>query len=85
MFKSYIQNSQADDRCDEGGKHPADLALAIALRSSKRKRVEEESRCGWSGGLEEPGILPLSPIRSLPEYLQGLLGALLPPSLISGP
>jgi hypothetical protein len=38
MFKSYIQNSQADDRCDEGGKHPADLALAIALRSGKRKR-----------------------------------------------
>ena len=44
-----------------------------------------ESRCGWSGGLEEPGILPLSLIRSLPEYLQGLLGALVHPSLISGP
>ena len=56
MFKSYIQNSQADDRCDEGGKHPADLALAIALRSGKRKRVDAVGRGAWKSPAFYPSV-----------------------------
>ena len=58
------------------------LALAIALRSGKRKRADAVGRgSAW----KSPACYPSVQSGVFPEYLQGLLGALLPPSLVSGP
>lgn len=67
MFKSYGHNSQADGRCGEGGKRPADLALATALRCGRRRR-EDAVGGGRPGGALHP---TLGPARGLPGNAQG--------------